>query len=400
MTHLTRSRAITAILMIGVLITAVNLRISIIAVSPLLDDIRDDLGLSSTVAGLLTTLPVLCFGLFAPIAPRLAYRFGLDHALAGAMIVLTVAIALRSLPSTAVLFLATALIGMAIGVGNVLLPATIKRDFPLQTGLMTGLLTMAISASGTIGAGLTVPLQDATGFDWRGTLALWAIPVVVAVVALAPRLRFHAESSAQRTARPRVRIDLWRDPVAWSVTGIMGLQSFSFYALAAWFPTMMIDNGMSHDRAGLLLSLTNFAGFFSAFLVPVFASRRRSQEPYVIATIGLWFIALLGLLVAPMSAPVLWVIIWGLAAGSALSLSLSFFTLRAPNTQHAAQLSGMAQTVGYIVAATGPFIVGFLHDRTGGWNTSIVFLMGVLGVMLFFGIHAARDRQVGNPLAE
>jgi CP family cyanate transporter-like MFS transporter len=382
--------------MIGVLITAVNLRISIIAVSPLLDDIRDDVGLSSTMAGLLTTLPVLCFGLFSPVAPRLAHRFGLDTALLGAMIVLCAAIAFRSLPSTAVLFLATAVIGMAIGVGNVLLPASIKRDFPHQTGLMTGLLTMAMSASGTIGAGLTIPLQEASGFDWRGTLALWAIPVIVAVAALAPRLGFQRETRDQRKARPRTRIDLWRDPVAWSVTGIMGLQSFSFYALAAWFPTMMIDNGMSHDRAGLLLSLANLAGFFSSFFVPVFASRRRNQVPYVAATGGTWFIALLGLLAAPMWAPVLWVVIWGLAAGSALSLSLSFFALRSPDSQHAAQLSGMAQTVGYIVAATGPSIVGFLHDRTGGWNTSLVFLMGVLAVMLVFGLHAARDRQVGN----
>jgi CP family cyanate transporter-like MFS transporter len=222
--------------------------------------------------------------------------------------------------------------------------------------------------------------------------------VVIAVIALAPRLGLHRESRDIRRARPRIRINLWRDPVAWSVTGIMGLQSFSFYALAAWFPTMMIDNGMSHDRAGLLLSLANLAGFFSAFLVPVFASRRRSQVPYVAATVGTWFVALLGLLVAPMSAPVVWVIIWGLAAGSALSLSLSFFALRSPDSQHAAQLSGMAQTVGYIVAASGPSIVGFLHDQTGGWTTSILFLMGVLGVMLFFGLHAARDRQVGSSL--
>jgi CP family cyanate transporter-like MFS transporter len=159
--------------MTGVLITAVNLRISIIAVSPVLDDIRDDVGLSSTIAGLLTTLPVLCFGLFSPIAPRLAHRFGLDPALFGAMIVLAAAIAIRSLPSTTVLFLATALIGMAIGVGNVLLPASIKRDFPHQTGLMTGLLTMALSASGTIGAGLTIPLQDASGLNWRCGRSLW-----------------------------------------------------------------------------------------------------------------------------------------------------------------------------------------------------------------------------------
>jgi CP family cyanate transporter-like MFS transporter len=191
-------------------------------------------------------------------------------------------------------------------------------------------------------------------------------------------------------------LNLWRDPVAWSVTALMGLQSFSFYALATWFPTMMGDHGMSDDHAGFLLSLANFAGFFTAFFVPVFASRKRDQRPYIVATIVVWFVSLLGLLVAPMSAPEFWVILWGLASGSALSLSLSFFTLRSPDIQHAAQLSGMAQTVGYIVAASGPFLVGFLHDQTGGWNASLVFLMAVLGIMLFFGLHAARDRQVGQ----
>jgi CP family cyanate transporter-like MFS transporter len=339
---------------------------------------------------------VLCFGLFSPLAPRLAHRFGLDAALWGALVVLTGAILLRTVPSVFVLFASTALIGMAIGVANVILPASIKRDFPHRAGVMTGLLTMGLSASGTIGAGLTIPLQEATDLKWRGTLALWSIPVVVAILVMAPRLAMNGESTIDRRARARARLNLWRDPVAWSVTAIMGLQSFSFYALATWFPTMMVDNGMSHDRAGFLLSLANLAGFFTAFLVPVFASRRRDQRPYIAATIAVWFLSLLGLLVSPMSAPVLWVILWGLAAGSALSLSLSFFTLRSPDIDHAAQLSGMAQTVGYIVAATGPFIVGFLHDQTDGWNTSLIFLMAVLGVMLWFGLNAARDRQVGQ----
>lgn len=381
------------------IVTAINLRISIIAVSPLLDEIREDTGFSSPIAGLLTTLPVLCFGLFSPIAPRLAHRFGLDTALWGALIVLTGAILLRMIPSTFALFASTALIGMAIGVGNVLLPASIKRDFPHRTGVMTGLLTMGLSASGTIGAGLTIPIQHATDFAWRGTLALWAVPVVLAIIVLTPRLVILRESAQARQLRGRVRVNLWRDPVAWSVTAIMGLQSFSFYALATWFPTIMIDNGMSQDRAGFLLSLTNFAGFFSAFFVPVFASRRRDQRIYIVFTIVIWFASLLGLAIAPMSAPVLWVILWGLAAGSALSLSLSFFALRSPDIDHAAQLSGMAQTVGYIVAASGPFIVGFLHDLTGGWNASLIFLMAILGVMLYAGLLAARDRQVGQATA-
>jgi CP family cyanate transporter-like MFS transporter len=382
--------------MLGMFIAALNLRIAIIAVSPLLEEIRRDTGMSSPLAGMLTTLPVLCFAISSPLAPRLARRFGLDLVLVVSTSVLALAIVARLLPPMAMLFISTAIIGLAIGIGNVLLPASIKRDFPRQTGLMTGLLTMAISASGAIGAGLTIPLQNATGLAWRGTLALWAIPITIAIIALLPRLR-----SSQRPARPaiplpHVDVNLWRDPVAWSVTMIMGLQSFSFYALASWFPTMMADHGMSNERAGFLLSLANFSGFFTSFLVPIFATRQRDQRNYVTATVACWTLSLLGLLFFPVDGTVLWMILWGLAAGSGLGISLSFFSLRSPDIRHAAQLSGMAQTVGYSLAATGPFIIGLLHDLTGGWSVSLLFLIGILGVMLVFGLNAGRDRQVGQ----
>lgn len=390
-----RSRVFTVLLVLGVIITAVNLRIVIIAVSPLLDQIRASTGLSSTAAGLLTTLPVLCFGIFAPLAPRLARRFGLDLVLLGTMIVLTLGILIRFAPGTPLLFIGTGVIGIAIAIGNVLLPASIKRDFPHQLGVMTGLLTMAISASGTIGAGFTIPLQKQTGFDWRGTLALWAIPVVVAVIALIPRLRLN-QPGKRGPAHRHVPINLWRDPVAWAVTLIMGLQSFSFYALATWFPTMMAEHGMSSEHAGLLLSLANFAGFFSSFFVPVFASRRRDQRVYVLAMAVCWSISLGGLLIAPMTLTLLWMILWGAAAGAALSLSLSFITLRSPDAPHAAQLSGMAQTVGYCLAATGPSLMGALRDTTGSWSIPLLLLQGILAVMLIAGLNAGKDRLVGQ----
>lgn len=392
-----RSRVFTILLVFGVLITALNLRAVIIAISPMLEQIRASTGMSSTAAGLLTTLPVLCFGLFAHVAPRLARRFGLDLVLWGTMVVLTGGIAIRIMPTILSLFIGTAVIGMAIGIANVLLPASIKRDFPHQAGPMTGLLTMAMSASGTIGVGLTIPMQNLTGFSWQGTLGLWGVLSAVAIVALLPRLRLNTPTrNRPGAANSRPAISLWRDRLAWQVTILMGLQSFIFYSLVAWFPTMMGEHGVSNEHAGLLLSLANLAGFFSSFFVPVLASRHRDQRAFVAGTALIWIVSILGIMVFPTTGILVWMLLFGGCAGSALSLSLSFFSLRSPDIHHAAQLSGMAQTVGYCLAATGPFLFGAAHDLTGSWAAPLIGLMLAMVGVLFAGLGAGRNRLVGQ----
>ena len=363
----------------------------------MLEEIRVSTGISSTAAGLLTTLPILCFGLFAHVAPRLARRFGLDLVLWGTMVVLTGGILIRLVPTITALFLGTAVIGMAIGIANVLLPASIKRDFPHRTGPMTGLLTMAMSASGTLGVGLTIPLQRLSGFGWHGTLALWGVLSAVAIVALLPRLRLNASASSRaESGRSRPSISLWRDRLAWQVTLVMGLQSFIFYSLVAWFPTMMGDHGMSNEHAGLTLSFANLAGFVASFFVPVLASRHRDQRAFIAGTVAVWIVSILGLLIFPTTGVIVWMLLFGACAGSALSLSLSFLSLRSPDIYHAAQLSGMAQTVGYCFAATGPFLFGALHDATGSWNPPLIgLLVAMMGVFLA-GLGAGRNRLVGQ----
>ncbi|MGI8484424.1 MAG: CynX/NimT family MFS transporter [Thermomicrobiales bacterium] len=392
-----RSRVFTVLLVFGVLITALNLRIVIIAISPMLEQIRATTGISSTAAGLLTTLPVLCFGLFAHVAPQLARRFGLDLVLWGTMVVLTAGIAIRIMPTILALFVGTAVIGMAIGIANVLLPASIKRDFPHNAGPMTGLLTMAMSASGTIGVGLTIPMQNLTGFSWQGTLGLWGLLSAVAIVALLPRLRLNTPlRTLSGSANSRPTISLWRDRLAWQVTILMGLQSFIFYSLVAWFPSMMGEHGVSNEHAGLLLSLANLAGFVSSFFVPVMASRRRDQRAFVTGTALVWIVSIVGIMIFPTTGILLWMVLFGGCAGSALSLSLSFFSLRSPDTNHAAQLSGMAQTVGYCLAATGPFLFGAAHDLTGTWDVPLIGLILAMVGVLFAGLGAGRNRQVGQ----
>lgn len=391
-----RPRATTVIILVGLIATALNLRAVINALALVLDEIRDTTGISSAGAGLLTTLPILCFGLAAPFAPRIAARIGLDRALILALIGLIVGTLVRIVPSTAVLFAGTAVVGLGIGIANVLLPASIKRDFPTNAGMMTGLLSMMMSLSGTFGVGLTIPLQEMTGFSWRGTVALWAIPAAVAVLTLLPRLAMGLGGPSSANASRSATISLWRDPLAWQVTLVMGLQAFVFYAVVTWFPTMMLDNGISKADAGLYLSVTNFAGMFSSFLVPTWASRHRHQRAFILGIAVVLIVPLIGLVVAPTFSPLLWMLIFGLGVGAALGLAIAFFSLRSPDAHHAAHLSGMAQFVGYCLAASGPFLVGMIHDATGGWTVPLLVVIGAVVAMTVVGMGAARNKYVGR----
>ncbi|MGB3329391.1 MAG: MFS transporter, partial [Thermomicrobiales bacterium] len=319
------------------------------------------------------------------------------RALIVAMLALIAGNVVRVVPSTTILFAGTAVLGLGIGIANVLLPASIKRDFPNNAGTMTGLLSMTMSLSGTIGVGLTIPLQDLSGYSWRGTLALWAIPTVFAVGTLLPRLTMHLGGSVPaRGATGAGTINLWRDRLAWEVTFMMGLQAFVFYAIATWYPSMMLDHGVTKAEAGLYLSVTNFAGMFSSFLVPMWASRRQNQQAYILGTSALLVIGLVGLLIAPTTFPLLWMLVFGLGVGAALGLAIAFFSLRSRDVHHAAHLSGMAQFVGYCLAASGPFLIGILHDVSGGWTVPLLVVLGGVVAMTVAGLGAARDRYVGT----
>lgn len=380
----------------GVLLfTALNLRTAVASVPPLLSEIRVDLPLSATQAGLLTFLPVICFALGSPLAPILSRRLGPELALLLVAATVASGVLVRLAESGPALFAGTALAGVGVALGNVLVPALIKRDFPDRLGPMTGLYTMAIVASGAIAAALTVPAETALGGDWRPALGIWAIPAVVAAIVWLPfSIRAAGRGRAANLAKPSR--DLWRRPLAWHVAAFMGFQSLVFYALLSWLPELMIDNGISKGDAGLILSVMNLAGIPSGLLLAPLAARRRSQRGAVIVAVALMGAGLVGLLVAPASVPLVWALLAGLGQGATLSLCFLFFTLRASNPEVAAQLAAMAQLVGYAIAAAGPLAVGVLRDVTGNWHAPMALLVAVLVPMLWSGLGAARDRVVGD----
>src|SRR5919107_1688072 len=395
-----RSRLRKLILVLGIVLLAANLRPALTGVAPLIGEIRADTGISYGVAGLLTTLPLLAFALLSPVAPLVARRFGMERALLASLLVLAAGILLRWAEAVAALFLGTAILGAAIALGNLLLPGLVKREFPEHAGLMTSVYTASLGISAALAAGVSVPLAQLNSIGWRGALAVWAVPAFLAGVAWLPQLGRSDRPADAVARRPPATRDLWRSPLAWQVTLFMGLQSLAYYVTLTWLPEFLQAEGMGAARAGWMLGLSQAVAIVTMFLAPMIAERRPSQRGVVVVAVGISGVGALGLLVAGSTASTLWVVLLGLGQGASFSLALTFFALRAPDPGHAAALSGMAQSVGYLLAAGGPFLFGVLRDVTGAWKVPLALLLTVTLCLLIAGLGAARDAHVGASAPE
>ena len=382
--------------MAGIALVSINLRASITAVGPIVSDIRADLGLSNAAVGLLTTLPVLAFAGASPLAGPLARKIGIERTLAGALVLLLAGILLRVTGTTWAAFLGTATLGVAIAAGNVLLPALVKRDLPTRIGLVTSIYVTVMIAFAAIASTISVPLADDLGLGWQGALAVWGIPVVAGLVLWLPRVlrsRPPAGAAGSRRTRPtRMR----RSVIAWQVTAYMGLQSFAFYVLVAWLPELLQDDGVAASTAGVLMGVLQAAGLLATMAVPVLAARAPDQRRLVLASTGLGLFAMFGLLIDPGGLALVWAITVGIAGACTLTLSLAFFVMRTRDGDDAAALSGMAQSLGYLFAASGPFVVGLLHDATDGWTVPVILFIVVWVLIGVTGMFAGRPRIVAE----
>ncbi|GAA1842522.1 CynX/NimT family MFS transporter [Actinomadura bangladeshensis] len=381
------SRATAVWSLVGLVLLTVNLRAAITGMAPVLGELRDAFGLSGAEVGVLTTLPVLCLGVFAAAAPVVARRVGTETAIAGSLVMITAGIVLRVVESPLSLFAGTVLAGAGIALGNVLMPAVIKRVFPSRVGSLTGLAMMLMATSGAVAAGLAVPLDEAGG--WRLALAVWAVPSLVAALVWGPlALRGRRAPTAPVTS-PRGEGSLLRSRVAWYVAVFMGLTSLMFYVLMSWLPEIMRDAGFAPAAAGMMVSVMLITGIPLGFAVPVFAARLPDQRPLIVAVAVTMVVGIGGLLLAP-SAGWVWAIVLGIGTGSAFPLAYTLLSLRAPSPSAAAALSGMAQTGGYLLAGVGPLAVGVLHDATGGWAVPLGLLLALVVPEVVFGLLAAR----------
>ncbi|WP_243792807.1 MFS transporter [Saccharopolyspora gloriosae] len=373
-----------------VVLVALALRPPVTAVAPVLDRILADLGLSSAFGGVLTTLPVVCLGVFAFVAPRLRQRFGDERVLVGCLVVLLIGNLLRAGGSVQALLGGTIVVGAGIAVANVALPGLIKRDFPSRVPGVTALYTMCLTLGGATAASTVVPLGRALGSEWRWPLGLLAVPVLLALLLTVFALR--GSRTVQRAISPG---RLWRDPLAWQVTVFMGLQSLMAYVVFGWLPTMAQDRGLSAESAGLLLGVQAAVQAVGSLAVPVLCRRFRDQRWIAMSLAVLTAAGFAGVLHAPGLAGI-WAatVLLGLAQGAAFGLALTLFGLRTPDSETTAALSGMAQGAGYLIAALGPLAIGLVHGATGGWSIPLVLLLSCCAAETIAGAGAGRARTV------
>ncbi|ENR16396.1 cyanate transporter [Brucella suis 63/252] len=386
------SKALRILLGASLVLIAANLRPVFSSVSVLLPEIIQATGMSSVSAGVLTTLPVVCLGAFAPFAPRLAQRFGAERTLLFVLIVLTVGTAIRGLGTQSFLYMGAALAGAAIAVGNVLLPGVVKRDFPKTAAIMTGLYTMALCAGAASAAGFTIPIKNMLGGSWNLALAFWAVPAALVFVLWLPqalRAKHHVAHSGFKVA------GLWRDRLAWQVTLFMGLQSSTAYIVFGWLAPILRERGMSAGTAGGLVSFSIMAQVITCLLISSIAVRQKNQSFINVFLCGCAVLALIGFLYLPGWAFLPLAIIQGIGQGGLIAAAMMVIVLRSPDSHTAAHLSGMAQCVGYILAAIGPLLVGMIHSATGSFAAcGVLFVLLGLGASIN-GWGAGRAGHVG-----
>ncbi len=380
------------LLAFGVLMIGANLRAPLTAIGSLIPNIQQDLLLTSAVAGAITTIPLLAFALFSPFAPRLAESLGMEKVIFYSMIALLIGVIVRSFPSTPLLFAGTILIGLAIAIGNVLIPAFIKLKFPYKIGLMTGLYAVFMNVAGALSSGLSVPLALNNPYGWAGALAAWSVIIVFATILWIPQLR--ANEPIEATPTTEKAPSMLRSPIAWSVTIFMGVQSLLFYTMVAWLPAMLKEHGYTQGQGGWMLFLLQIIIVVSTFIVPIIADKMPNQIVLSLSTVSFFLFGFVGLLTPWVSLIPLWVIFIGIGSGSAFSLAMMFFNLRTKTVKEASQLSGMAQSIGYLIAAIGPMFIGKLFDLTNSWTLPLYVLIGCSILLLLVSVNASRERTI------
>ncbi|WP_051705767.1 CynX/NimT family MFS transporter [Streptomyces albus] len=405
---------------VGLVLAALNLRPAISGLGPLLEEVRDGLHMNGTVAGLLTSVPPLCFALFGGLAPRLARRRGPATVVLAGMVAVTLGLVLRPFAGgTATFLAATALALAGIAVSNVLMPVVVKHWFPDRVGTMTGLYSMALAMGTSAAAAVAVPLTGALGGSWRLGLGAWAVLGVLAVIpwavisrdssARAPEPEAAQEAVPEETAEGEARTEardksagqargaaplrIVKSPTAWWLGVFFGLQASAAYITMGWLPQIFRDAGVSASAAGVMLAVTMGMGIPLSFVLPKVAARMRHQGPLVLALGVCGLVAYTGLWFAPASGAWVWAVVLGVS-NCAFPLALTMIGMRSRSSAGVVKLSAFAQSTGYLLSIPGPLLVGALHDASGGWHVPILLMAGLMVAQMASGLLAGRDRVI------
>jgi len=383
----------SVLLFIAIVAISLNLRPAIGAVGPLIHEIRMDTGLSNALLGMLTTLPVLAFGLFSILTPIFTRKIGTEGTMSLALILLAIGIFLRVIPSISALFLGTIILGIGITLGNVLLPGIVKKKFPEKFGMMTGIYSAMLGLGAAIASGISVPLSEDLALGWRWSLGVWGFFALFAFILWLPQMKDNIHVKARNSIIGSLK-HLGRSNLAWNIALFMGMQSLTFYTLVAWLPEILIDRGMSSVHAGWMLSLLMITGAAGTLIIPSWASRRERQRLPVILILSGEIIGIIALMNPSLPFATFWIILLGVSSGSSFGMALLFIGLRARDTDAANELSGMSQSFGYTLAATGPVLFGMFYDMVSNWTLPLCFLLFVAFVKLWSGIRAGQNEFV------
>lgn len=384
------------LVLIGIVIVAFNLRPGMTSVGPLIGIIRDDVGLANWSAGLLTSLPLIAFAVMSPIVPSLGNRYTNERIMVVGLAILIVGIGIRSISLMLFLFVGTILVGVGIAICNVLLPGVVKEKFPQKVGLMTSVYSTSMGIFAAIASGLSVPFANGLGWGWQLSLIIWSIPAFIGIIIWFVLSKYNNNDKGTDLRYVGLNdTQIWRSPLAWQVALFMGFQSSLFYVTISWLPEILHDSGLSIATAGWMLSFTQIIGMPASFIVPVLAGRMKSQQSIVL-TLGISaLVGFTGLLLGNSFIVILISVTFiGITLGGMFALALTFLAMRARDARHASYLSGMAQAIGYSIAAMGPIAIGYIHDVTNAWKVPLLTLIGITCVVIFFGLGAGRDLYV------
>lgn len=386
------TKKINWLILLGIIFVSANLRGPFTSVGSLLTFIREDLTVSHALLGSLTTLPLIAFALLSPFVPKISERFGMSWTVFVALLLIVIGAIVRSSFGVSSLFIGTALIGCGIAIGNVLLPAFVKMNYPLQIGMMTAIYGISMNIFGALGAGVSVPLASISGFGWKGSLIVWAIIAFLAMIVWSPQLK--GKRKVLESDPTPSKGSMWRSPLAWAITIFMGFQSFFFYTYATWIPDLLQTKGLSSSTAGWMLFMMQFAIIPMTFIIPLVAERRKSQTKMSMTVVVLFILGTVCLMIDHTALIPVAMIAIGIGSGSAFSLSMMFFSLRTSNGREAAEISGMAQSVGYLLAAVGPILFGGLFDFANSWQVPLIMMLVISGVIAFAGYVAGKPRLI------
>ena len=391
--------ASSTFLLMGVLFIAISLRSPITGVGPLLDAIRAELHLNATQAGMLTTLPLLAFAFFSPIASKVGAKRGLEQGLMLSLLLITSGLVVRSFGLTSTLFIGTVIIGAGIAFANVLLPSLMKRDFPTRIATMTSMYVLMMGVGSALSASLAIPLTDIASQwsisaipTWAFSLASLVIFPLIAMLIWLPQMRNHTPLSKDTQALDSHSY-LWRNASAWQLTLFLALNSFLMYIFISWLPTILVDSGFNHHEAGVIHGMLQLFTAVPALVLIPFMNRFNDKRPLSFGLTLMASIGIIGLLLKPELA-MIWGMLFGFGAGGGFIVALALISLRTSSAQQAATLSGMAQFLGYLLAATGPMIIGQLHQQTSSWQLPLTICAACSVLWSVFALLAAKDEII------